>query len=336
MLLATSAAAPRRAGRTRGRAARPAPVIAPVAGTRAPGVGRVLPAVVALLALAGALPPASAAAQATAPAAERSSAPRRAPAAAAVVLRLRPRAGDTLHLRFEQVVHLGPADLAVGADARGRKGAGRVTSALTVLSRSAVERSGDAGSVVVAITDSVLLRMAGAPPEAVERARRAMQGRRTRMRVAPDGAMQWLDGAGDDVRGAMGLPGTLPAMPVPVGATWMRTMPLPWSDGTGARGDAAPRLELTFRLDSLAADGSAAFLALRGRLATSGGAPLRVGDASVAGGSAAGTMRLDLARGWVVDSRADFALDLVPAAAPPGARPAGAMRLLVSQRLTAR
>ncbi|MGZ8470878.1 MAG: hypothetical protein ACXW61_14505 [Gemmatirosa sp.] len=255
------------------------------------------------------------------------------PPGALVALRLRPRAGDTLHLRFEQTVS-GGAQAARPA---------RVLSSMTVLSRSIVERSDASGSVVVAHTDSVDLRMAGAPPEALARTRRDMQGRATRMRVAPDGAMRWMhEGTPRGVQApgtTLGLPGALPAMPVAVGATWTRTMPLPWSDGAPARaGTEAPRLEVVFRLDSVGRGGTLAFVSMRGRLHSAPGAGVRVGGASVGGGKADGALRLDLARGWIVDSRVDFVLDVFPpaGAAAPGAPPPAALRILVSQRLAAR
>jgi hypothetical protein len=262
------------------------------------------------------------------------------PPGATVALRLRPRAGDTLHLRFEQTVS-GAAAAARGP-AAGRPS--RLLSSMTVLSRSVVERSDAEGSVVVAHTDSVDLRMAGAPPEVLARARKGMQGRATRMRVAPDGAMRWLQGGkarpGEPAGGtALGLPGALPAMPVAVGASWTRTMPLPWSDGAPVRpGAEAPRLEIVFRLDSVGRGGTLAFVSMRGRLLAAPGAAVRVGGASVGGGKADGQLRLDLARGWITDSRIDFALDVLPpaGAAAPGAPAPAPMRVVVSQRLVAR
>ncbi|MDF1504563.1 hypothetical protein [Roseisolibacter sp. H3M3-2] len=261
-----------------------------------------------------------------------------APGGATVSLRLRPRAGDTLHLRFEQTVAGAAAAARAGAAA---KPVPRLLSSMLVLSRSVVERSDAAGSVVVSHTDSVELRMPGAPAEALARARKGMQGKATRMQVAPDGAMRWLSqrGRGADTAAAgtaLGLPGALPAMPVATGATWVRTMPLPWTDGAAARADGeAPRHEITFRLDSLARAGGVAFVSMRGRLLAADGAAVRVGGARGGGGSADGRLRLDLARGWITDSRVDFALDLVPPSAPEGGK-APPMRVVVSQKLVAR
>jgi hypothetical protein len=257
-----------------------------------------------------------------------------APPGAVVALRLRPRAGDTLHLRFEQTV--------AGGAATARPS--RLLSSMVVLSRSVVERSDAEGSVVVAHTDSVELRMAGVAPEALARTRKEMQGRATRMRVAPDGAMRWLQEgrtAGKQSAGgtALGLPGALPAMAVAVGTSWTRTMPLPWTDGAAVRAGAeAPRLEVVFRLDSVGRGGTLAFVSMRGRLLAASGSGVRVGAASVVGGKADGQLRLDLGRGWVTDSRVDFALDLLPPAgvAAPGAPAPAPMRVVVSQRLVAR
>ena len=267
--------------------------------------------------------------------------------AVGVTLRLRPRAGDTLHLRFEQTVSgTGPAT-GESTGASGGRAAERLLSSMVVLSRSVVEQSDASGCVVVAHTDSVTMRMPGAPPEALSRARRGMQGRVTRMRVAPDGAMQWMPpgaaaGAVPEKAAsgtALGLPGALPAMAVAVGSTWTRTMPLPWAEGAADGGaDGAPRLEVVFRLDSLARNGTLAFVSMHGRLRATAGNAARVGGATVAGGTADGALRLDLARGWIVDSRADFVLDVLPNPAPgtPSARPSSPMRLRIAQRLVAR
>jgi hypothetical protein len=263
--------------------------------------------------------------------------------AQAVTLRLRPRAGDTLHLRFEQTVSGGAGATAAGDAAS--KPARRLLSRMLVLSRSVVERTdADGSSVVVAHTDSVELRMPGAPAEALARARKGMQGRATRMHVAPDGAMRWLPErarATDTASGAasgttLGLPGALPATAVAPGTSWTRTMPLPWRDkpGAGVPGE-PPRLEVTFRLDSVARGGGVAFVSMRGRLLAADGASVRVGGALVGGGTADGRLRLDLARGWITDSRIDYALDLVAPSATAGAR-TPPLRVVVSQRLVAR
>ena len=258
-----------------------------------------------------------------------------------IALRLRPRAGDTLMLRFEQAMYRAAPGAAPGL-ALGAPPGGRPTSSMTVLSRSIVEATDLSGSVVVGIVDSVRWTVAGGvtgvAAEALERARRAMQGRRTRMRVATDGAMRWLaDGAAGRQGGiaatlAAGLPGALPEAPVAVGATWTRTMPLPWADAV--RATAAPRLEVTFRLDSLTRGRSVAHLSMRGRLAGGGGGA-RVAGAAVVGGAAVGALQVDLARGWVTDSRTDFLLDLEAGDPMSGAR-ARPVRVRVAQRLTVR
>lgn len=245
----------------------------------------------------------------------------------AVHLRLHPRVGDTVHTRFEQTVQLVP---------RGDDGVERpaVASRMTVLGHSIVESLGAAGAVIVAVTDSVALRATGASAGAAESARRAMQGRRSRVRVAPDGATTVLGGtAPADPKGAAGpppvrFPAALPPGPVAPGAMWARAITVPWGGGRGARGTpaAGSTVDVWFHLDSLARGGAMAYLSLRGTVRPPGAAPAAAGG----GSRVDGAIVVDLARGWVVDSRTTFQLD-GSIAAPGGAPRPG--RVVVTQRL---
>ena len=245
----------------------------------------------------------------------------------AVLLRLRPRPGDTVRTRFEQSVQI----LARDAPARTR-----VASAMTVLGHSVVERVDALGAVVAAVTDSVVLRAHGAPRQATEAARRGMQGRRSRVRVAPDGATTVLALAEDtpgDPRGGgpppTRFPAALPAGAVTPGAMWSRAMTVPWgAPGRGTRG--ASTIDVWFRFDSLARGGEVAYLSLRGTVRDAGAGasvtPAAGGEAS----SVTGAIVVDLARGWVVDSRTTFQLDGAVAGPRGTRRPA---RVVVTQRL---
>ncbi len=253
--------------------------------------------------------------------------PRAAPARPhAVALRLRPRAGDTVRTRFEQTVRYARRDAAAPE-------AGAPASAMLVIARSIVERVDANGAMLLAVTDSVAFSAAGAPPAVVERMRRAMQGRRAQLHVAPDGALAASGPLG--VASALRLPGTLPTAVVAPGATWRRALAVP-SWGPAAT---PPHLDVSFRFDSMAADGARAYISLRGRVhgdaageeddVTPGGP----GAPGAESGRVEGALVVDLARGWVVESWATFRLDGVMVSAP-GAVPAP-VRVVVTQRLRA-
>jgi hypothetical protein len=214
--------------------------------------------------------------------------------------------------------------------------------AMATVTRSAVERVEAAGAVVSSATDSVHVGGTGVTPQVQELARKQMVGQRMRMRIAPDGAMELLDRPAASAPGEAAapprLPGTLPAMPVVVGATWVRAMLVPWG-GPAAPGREAPRLDVTFRLDSLARPAKSGAATL-GYVSFAGG--VRDGHEQSAKGAppgrVEGSLVVDLARGWVVASRAIFLLDgmLTPPAPPDGKGAAPApvpVRVVVTQKL---
>ena len=247
-----------------------------------------------------------------------------------VALRIRPHVGDTLRMRFDQVVQsAGPAPPSSPVPSR--------SSAMHVISRSVVERSDDAGAVVLTITDSATFEAPGIDPRQVDAARRALRGRWARLRVSPVGAMEMLDarpgdGQGSTVAAFSRLPGTLPEAPVRVGETWTRDLALPWGVGGGTSPfSAGGKVQVVFRLDSVTPGGSHAFVSMRGALARSGVAQ---GGANVTTrGTMTGTLLVDLKRGWMTDSRAEFAMvtTWLPIAGSK-ARPMQ-LRVTVTQRL---
>ncbi len=260
---------------------------------------------------------AGAAAQASARAAAPAGGPVGAPAA--VLLRLRPRAGDTVRTQFEQTVRF----LARGGGEAVPAPSGR----MTVYAHAVVERVGAAGALVLAVTDSVTLKASGTPAHATEAARRAMQGRRQRLRLTPDGATAVL-GAGGSADPSMRFPALLPGGAVAPGAMWARAMPLPGGAvAPGATAQAAgTSIDVWFRLDSLGRGGTLAFVSMRGTLR----APAGGDDPLPSPGGVRGALVVDLARGWVVDSRAAFELD--GALTAPGGAPRP-VRVVVTQRL---
>jgi hypothetical protein len=224
-----------------------------------------------------------------------------------ISLRIHPRAGDTLYTRFEQDVEMigttrvGAVDTTVA-----------MRSSMLMLSHLLVQASDDRGATVTTITDSVSLASMGmgaaVPPEAE---RRALQGMRVRLRIAPDGSASVLESPDElaaDVRAVVsGMPSTLPDRPVAVGATWRKDMAIPVAGQAG--GSPAAMLRATYRLDSLSADGGIAYISMRGTLTRDSTAhPLPQGLRITSTGTIIGSMRVDRRRGWWAESRATIDL----------------------------
>ncbi len=206
-----------------------------------------------------------------------------------------------------------------GANASGAKAAGDSTSyersGLRVYTRIAVEATDLNGADVTAITDSVRLTTSAPGGGALEAAARAAEGRRVRLRVAPDGATTVApsDGAYTvPLRTVVTqMPATLPRDPVEVGQSWVRSMEIPLVAAGDGGGSAA--LSGTFRLDSLSRGGEIAYVSLTGRLARSTSVPYGAGRGGGGGGrraavvstsgSITGSIVIDRARGWITDVR---------------------------------
>ena len=233
----------------------------------------------------------------------------------AVILRIKPHAGDTLYTRFEQTVemsgtaHVGSADTTM-----------TMKSTLLLLSHLVIEASDSSGARITAITDSVELsswRMGRPVPS--ETARRAMEGKRIHLQIAPNGSATVLDAPDElasDVRAAVSaMPSTLPDRPMKVGATWKQSTAIPVSASTGGRQGATGRaatLTATYRLDSLSSDGNVAFISMRGVLQRdSTAAPLSRGLRVVSNGTITGSLRVDRQRGWWTSSNATITLESV-------------------------
>lgn len=223
--------------------------------------------------------------------------------AGAVLLQIRPRAGDTLRVRLDQTVEM-------AGTVRGRDSVTSLateSSTLVVLSRLHVESTDQDGVTIVAETDSVRLT---SPPSSASGAMLAWaqgaQGRRVRFRVATDGS---TSPAGDaDWRapppGAIvtQMPATLPRKPITVGATWTSAMDVPVTGALGPR--AMATLTATFRFDSLSRSGELAYVSIRGRLSRAA-QEVKEGVASVVEttGTVSGYLLVDRRRGWITDAR---------------------------------
>ena len=146
-----------------------------------------------------------------------------------VLLQIRPRVGDTLHLRLDQQTELS------GLRRPGSSSPTSVTTTMRVYSRAIVEKSVPTATYVRAVTDSVQLSSNDERAFNLENeARRSLEGRAMTLRISPDGTVSLADTteAARDIAETMSLiPAAFPRGPVEVGYTWTREMPLP----TGGR-----------------------------------------------------------------------------------------------------
>ncbi len=233
------------------------------------------------------------------------------------LLEIRPKAGDTLHMRLDQQV------LMTGTTKVGRNDS--TMSVLTgthVRARVMVEGSGPAWTNVLTVTDSIAVTSRGGRSQKRgEEARRTLEGKRLRMRVSPEGNAEIIenpDGLSDELALIVGqMPATLPKYSVSVGQTWTQDIGVPLAGQTGSRG--AGILHTTFRLDSLSPEQRIAYISMSGtftRDSLSQG-DLPMGAKLTSNGILKGEMRVDRMRGWMTDSRATITVNsmLTP---PPG------------------
>jgi hypothetical protein len=219
--------------------------------------------------------------------------------------------------RFEQQVDM-------AGTTRVREADTTISSRMTMvmLSHSFVQASDEKGTVILTTTDSVMMDGEGAgataPPEAV---RRAMQGKRTRLRIAPDGSASLLDGPEEvspQVQAVWsGMPATLPQRPIPVRGTWEKVIPIPVSGQSDP--SHAATLHATYRLDSVSTDGEYAWITMHGTITRdSSAAALPDGKRLTSNGSVNGSLCVDRKRGWWSDSQLTITMKsmLIPA---PGA-----------------
>lgn len=234
-----------------------------------------------------------------------------APAAAqdgALVLQLRPRAGDTLRLRIDQTIEMGGTTRAADDSI-----ATQMTT-LMMLARLAVESTDADGATVVAVTDSVRIESNDPYRSAVLQSARQMQGRRVRFRVAPDGGTT-VSGSDAWARASVGsllsqLPATLPREAIAPGGTWTRSLDIPLA--ASPDGGLSATLTATFRFDSLSRSGDFAYLTMKGRLVRSGPVKGQSGEGNggfvQTSGSVTGSILIDRRRGWIADARTSISL----------------------------
>lgn len=235
-----------------------------------------------------------------------------APAAAqdgALVLQLRPRAGDTLRLRIDQTIEMGGTTRAESDDSIATQ-----MTTLMMLARLVVESTDAEGATVVALTDSVRIESNDPYRSAVLQSARQMQGQRVRFRVAPDGGTM-VSGGDAWARASVGsllsqLPATLPRDAIAPGGSWSRTLDIPLA--ASPDGGRSATLTAIFRFDSLSRSGDFAYLTMKGRLVRSG--PVQgqsregQGGFVQTSGSVTGSILIDRRRGWIADARTTISL----------------------------
>jgi hypothetical protein len=217
---------------------------------------------------------------------------------AQTVLQIKPHAGDTLRMRLDQESEIS----GVRKTTTGESSA-MVLTTMKMFSRAIVESNSDKGTVVLAVTDSVLLTTSDEHSKgAAGIAEAQMRGQRARFRVTPDGTVGTVDD-GDATREVAQvvslMPATFPKSAIKVGESWIREMPLPAGLQLGAQ--LSGKLHVTFRLDSVTHGGEWAFVSMRGEMQPATG-PGSVSGAVLERGMVNGTMLVDRKRGWLTES----------------------------------
>jgi hypothetical protein len=242
-----------------------------------------------------------------------------------VLLQLRPRAGDTLHVKLEQQVEMTGMPPGCGAQpAAARMRSTQATAAecanvrtvntgMEVFSRAIVRKTMRDATEMLAITDSV--RTSTGKRGAGNRATRHPSSRTpVEIRISSDGGVEIGAGpASDDIRTLFGqMPPTLSRKAVAVGERWMHEMRVPLTGEPGAIG----RVRTTFQLDSLGRNGNVAYISMRGVLSHDHSD----GSDSETTGSLAGTMQFDRRLAWITETHATIDVwSLVKS--PPAGKP---------------
>jgi hypothetical protein len=243
-----------------------------------------------------------------------------------VLLRVHPRVGDTLHTRLEQQTE-------VSTTLPGARGAKSVTTSVVLDSRTIVQASSSASTLLLTIVDSADLHTSDAHGAAqVAAAERSLRGQQLVLRLGADGTVESARDAHGvpvprDVAEAMAaMPAVFPRRPVTVGESWTRELPLPAGGPLGARG--AGHVNAVFRLDSLDRAGTLAYVSMRGEILPEG-----PGEGVALSGAVSGSMLVDRLRGWMTDSR--FVVTVRSLVTPPPATGLAPMRFVtrVTQRL---
>jgi len=247
-----------------------------------------------------------------------------------VSLRIGPPVGETLRMRLDQRVEMTGTTRVQGGDSTAA-----VVTTLLVISRAFVERRDQEATIVVAYTDSAAASSTGADSAIIAaETRRALQGKRVRLRIAPDGATEIVDrDPGDPNLNALfaQMPATLPSGEVEVGESWSRAMVAPLADAPAGGG----KLEATFRLDSLSRDRETAYVSLVGTLSRPPRAKRGAGPTITMSGSMTGALVMDRRLGWVTEARTAYVVRSVVTPPPGSSSAALRFRMKVTQWMRA-
>ena len=241
-----------------------------------------------------------------------------------VLLQLRPRIGDTLHVKLEQQVEMTGMPPGCGAQPTGARTRSTATATdcanvrtmntgMEVFSRAVVKKSMRDATEMLAITDSV--RTLKGKRSAGNRAVKQLSSREpVQIRISNDGGVELGAGpASDEVRTLFGqMPPTLSRKPVAIGERWVHEMRVPLPGEPGAFG----RVRTTFQLDSLGRNGEMAYISMRGALSHDHSD----GSDSETRGSLVGSMQFNRRLAWITETHATIDV-WSQVKAPPAPKP---------------
>ena len=242
-----------------------------------------------------------------------------------VVLELRPRAGDTLRLRLDQMTEM----------SGNRRGGGTRawTTTLQMYSRAIVESTTAAFATILAVTDSVVVSASDERARALAaETERQLVGKQMRVRMAPDGTVSIAEPQANVSREVTDLvsimPASFPRGSVAVGDTWLREMPIPPSTSMGL--PLGGLVKAAFRLDSITTEGNVAYLSMKGTMHPLSDA-IASSDPRGLVGSITGNMIVDRRRGWLSESR--FLIETRATLPPMGTTAPMQFRLRITQHM---
>ena len=238
--------------------------------------------------------------------------------AQSVLLEIRPRVGDTLTIRMDQLVEM--TGTTRGDTARS------LAMETAVFTRAVPVRRLKDGTIVLGFADSVVMipRVKGGTPRT-----RNLGGRSTQMLIQQDGGVDILQqDPGEDLREFFGqMPAMFPDDPTFVRGKWTREMPIP------LRGDVHGTgwVRTIFSLDSLSRTGDIAFISLKGLLSHE-----RLKDETGerdASGTINGSIQLNRRLGWIIDSKVTIVLESMVRSGASKARQSAANAMLVRTKI---
>jgi hypothetical protein len=242
-----------------------------------------------------------------------------------VLLELRPRLGDTVRMRLDQVTEM----------SGNRRGGApmQLTTTLRMYSRAIVESRSSNATLILAVTDSIDMSSSDEHAQMLaDQAEAQLAGRQMRLRLLPNGTVT-LAGAPEDVPREVNelvsiMPASFPVQAVPVGATWMREMPIPDASRFGVVVGGVVRS--SFRLDSLSPGGEYAYITMKGTLHPAATVGI---DPEALGGSVDGSLVINRRRGWLAESRFNIEMRALIAPRPGGTGAPMRFRMKVTQHM---